>query len=133
MRAQLKAKSDEVEKLRQEKTRLEADLANAHKAAAAAAATAAAPEPAVSALPPAAVAGAAESETSEPEPSYSTATESSSPTNPPLFAAGGFMPARPSWIVALAAAIAALAIGFALGWRMLDRRIRAKYGGLRIY
>ena len=28
---------------------------------------------------------------------------------------------------------AALAAGFALGWRMLDRRIRRRYGGLRIY
>jgi hypothetical protein len=27
----------------------------------------------------------------------------------------------------------ALALGFALGWRMLDRTIRKKYGGLKIY
>ena len=27
----------------------------------------------------------------------------------------------------------ALIAGFVLGWRMLDRRIRRKYGGLRIY
>jgi len=26
-----------------------------------------------------------------------------------------------------------LGAGFALGWWVLDRRIRAKYGGLRIY
>jgi Bacterial SH3 domain len=37
------------------------------------------------------------------------------------------------WPWALAAAAAGLAAGFALGWRVLDRRIRAKYGGLRIY
>jgi hypothetical protein len=43
------------------------------------------------------------------------------------------MPSRPTWIVALIAAVIALGVGFALGWRMLDRRIRAKYGGLRIY
>jgi hypothetical protein len=30
-------------------------------------------------------------------------------------------------------ALAGLGAGFALGWRVLDRRIRAKYGGLRIY
>lgn len=35
------------------------------------------------------------------------------------------------WL-ALAAALA-LAAGFVLGWRVLDRRIRRKYGGLRIY
>ena len=26
-----------------------------------------------------------------------------------------------------------LLVGFALGWRMLDRSIRSKYGGLKIY
>jgi hypothetical protein len=30
-------------------------------------------------------------------------------------------------------ALACLGAGFVLGWRMLDKRIRAKYGGLRIY
>jgi len=41
--------------------------------------------------------------------------------------------AQPIWPWALGAALVALAGGFALGWRMLDRRIRRKYGGLRIY
>jgi hypothetical protein len=50
-----------------------------------------------------------------------------------LFADTGLLPSRPSWIFALIAAAVALGGGFALGWRMLDRRIRAKYGGLRIY
>jgi hypothetical protein len=40
---------------------------------------------------------------------------------------------RPLWRWLLGASIAALLAGFALGWRMLDRRIRRKYGGLRIY
>jgi SH3 domain-containing protein len=40
---------------------------------------------------------------------------------------------RPIWQWALACCLAGLAGGFALGWRMLDRRIRRKYGGLRIY
>jgi hypothetical protein len=29
--------------------------------------------------------------------------------------------------------VASLLAGFAVGWRVLDRRIRSKYGGLRIY
>jgi hypothetical protein len=33
----------------------------------------------------------------------------------------------------IAAVLASLAIGFLLGWRTLDRRIRRKYGGLKIY
>jgi hypothetical protein len=55
------------------------------------------------------------------------------PTERPLF------PPRPAldtrlalpW-VAVACALALLA-GFGIGWRVLDRRIRRKYGGLRIY
>jgi hypothetical protein len=41
--------------------------------------------------------------------------------------------ARPLPIVIVVTAIAALLCGFALGWRVLDRRIRKRYGGLRIY
>jgi hypothetical protein len=39
----------------------------------------------------------------------------------------------PSWTWLWVSALACLGGGFALGWRVLDRRIRAKYGGLRIY
>jgi hypothetical protein len=41
--------------------------------------------------------------------------------------------AHPLWQWMLSSAVVALVGGFALGWRMLDRRIRRKYGGLRIY
>ena len=40
---------------------------------------------------------------------------------------------RGAWGWLAGAALLALAVGFVLGWRMLDRRIRRKYGGLRIY
>jgi hypothetical protein len=33
----------------------------------------------------------------------------------------------------LGTGVVMLIAGFALGWRTLDRRIRRKYGGLRIY
>jgi hypothetical protein len=36
-------------------------------------------------------------------------------------------------LFAIAASVLTLIGGFALGWRVLDKRIRAKYGGLRIY
>lgn len=42
-------------------------------------------------------------------------------------------PARGAWLWLAVAALLALALGFVLGWRVLDRRIRRKYGGLRIY
>jgi hypothetical protein len=37
------------------------------------------------------------------------------------------------WVWVCLTAIAALGLGFALGWRTLDRSIRRKYGGLKIY
>jgi hypothetical protein len=42
-------------------------------------------------------------------------------------------PVRAAWGWLIAVALLALAGGFLLGWRLLDRRIRRKYGGLRIY
>lgn len=47
--------------------------------------------------------------------------------------AAGAQPARSLWEWLLVTALLALAAGFFLGWRLLDRRIRARYGGLRIY
>jgi hypothetical protein len=40
---------------------------------------------------------------------------------------------RPRWRWVAASGVISLAIGFALGWWTLDRRVRARYGGLRIY
>jgi Bacterial SH3 domain len=40
---------------------------------------------------------------------------------------------RAAWPWALGTGIGGLAAGFVLGWRILDRNIRRKYGGLRIY
>jgi hypothetical protein len=76
-----------------------------------------------------------------PEPSpQADSQEAESP------AAAGFVPAdrplfpprpppdnRLAWPWAAAACFLALVAGFAIGWRVLDRRIRRKYGGLRIY
>jgi hypothetical protein len=134
MREQLKARTDEVEKLRQEKTKLEADLAGAKKAAnaatAAAAAAVAAPPVAASVPPP----EPARDPVREPEPAGTDETgDSTRNDNPPIFNEGGLFPSRPSWVAALIASVITLGVGFALGWRVLDRRIRAKYGGLRIY
>jgi Bacterial SH3 domain len=40
---------------------------------------------------------------------------------------------RPRWRWVALSAFLSLLVGFALGWFVLDRRIRARYGGLRIY
>jgi hypothetical protein len=50
----------------------------------------------------------------------------------PLIGTGPDEPRR-VWPWALGAALFGLLVGFALGWRTLDRSIRRKYGGLRIY
>ncbi len=50
-----------------------------------------------------------------------------------LFAATPLFDVQPSWKWVIGAALVALIIGFAIGWHTLDRRIRKKYGGLKIY
>jgi hypothetical protein len=50
----------------------------------------------------------------------------------PLFS-GGEERGRPSWPWTLAAGLIGFGAGFGLGALMLDRHIRRKYGGLRIY
>jgi hypothetical protein len=55
------------------------------------------------------------------------------PTDRPLFPARSTSRPVPSWPWVGLACVLALGAGFALGWRVLDRRIRRKYGGLRIY
>ena len=42
-------------------------------------------------------------------------------------------PGQTSWLFLLGVAAVMLLVGFFLGWTTLDRRIRQKYGGLRIY
>ena len=124
LREQLKARTEELEKLRGEKTKLEADLVSARKAASAAVAAAAATPPATASAPP--------PETKDPAPAAAP-PDTAAPSNPPLFASDPAMPSRPSWVAAILASLVMLIAGFALGWRVLDKRIRAKYGGLRIY
>jgi len=51
----------------------------------------------------------------------------------PLFSAAGEATAPRVWPWAVLSAALALVVGFALGWWMLDRSIRRKYGGLKIY
>jgi SH3-like domain-containing protein len=139
LREQLKTRTDELEKLRAEKTKLEAELASAKKAAttaaanAASAATAAPPPTAASSPPPAANDPSAAPPSGGPSSGTSAGDAAPPPANPPMFASDGMMPSRPSWLVAITVSGLTLIGGFVLGWRVLDKRIRAKYGGLRIY
>jgi len=107
LRTRLQQSEAEVSDLKAQVSRLEAQLsgASALRAAAplAAAPLAAAPEEAAAAAPA------------------------------PLFSAAGEAAAPRLWPWAVLSAALALVVGFALGWWMLDRSIRKKYGGLKIY
>ncbi len=140
LRQQLAARTEELEKMRREKAQLETELTAARKAPAAADASAKAAGKAVhgaagSSEPTASPSGVTSSEANAPAADQAAAPGSELPMQPapPLFEDEPIVPTRPSWIATLGAAVIALVVGFALGWRMLDRRIRAKYGGLRIY
>ena len=50
-----------------------------------------------------------------------------------LFGAQAESAPRRLWVWVSLTAIAALGAGFVIGWRTLDRSIRRKYGGLKIY
>jgi len=102
----------QLAQLQEELTQLRAQLATAGAPAAAAAAPA-----------PVAATTASAASAAAPE-------ESAAPT---LFGTAAAAPSRPGWPWTLVAALLGLGLGFALGALALDRHIRRKYGGLRIY
>ena len=113
LRPRLAQRTAEVARLKEDVSRLQAQLEAARSAASAtpgggAAAPTAAPAPAL----------VAEDAARAPQALFSAAEEE----NP-----------RRVWPWALGAALLALCVGFALGALVLDRHIRRKYGGLRIY
>ena len=129
----LNERTVEVDKLKQDVARLEAEVTSAKAAGSRAAANARAPitptQAPVQAAPPS---GAG----------IATTTDASGETNtpadpnvhePPYFMTPPDAPAHPVWHWALGSFVVALGLGFLLGWKTLDRRIRRKYGGLRIY
>jgi hypothetical protein len=115
LRQRLDERTQELEKSKRRVEQLESELAQAKLVANARPAPVEAPPP----PPPAA------EPTPEPQPSSQsiTATKTFFPE------ASG----RPTWKWVVGSSAVCLLAGFALGWRALDRRIRRKYGGLRIY
>jgi hypothetical protein len=143
-RMRLGERTAEVEKLKQDVTRLEGELAAAKTASharpggAQTNTAATGPAPAMpSAAPtksPAAMTPATPPAPTAAAPTAVEAGAAEQPAHePPYFMTPPDSPARPVWHWALGSFVVALGLGFALGWQMLDRRIRRKYGGLRIY
>ena len=116
LRVRLAQRDAEVARLNDEVSALQTQL---HSAAAPAAAGAAA----------SATGGGVTASPATPRPA---AEDPAAPAAGALFSAGGER-ARPSWPWMLAAAVIAFGAGFGLGALALDRHIRRKYGGLRIY
>ena len=115
LRVRLAQRDAEVARLNDEVSALKAQLHPAAPAGAAGAAVSAA-------------GGGATAPPATPRP----AEDPAAPAPGALFGAGEER-ARPSWPWTLAAALIAFGAGFGLGALMLDRHIRRKYGGLRIY
>jgi hypothetical protein len=148
-RMRLGERTAEVEKLKQDVTRLEGELAAAKTAShgkpggAQTNTAAAGSAPAMSsagqtkspaAMTPATPPAAAPTPTAAAAPTTAESGAAEQPAHePPYFMTPPDSPARPVWHWALGSFVVALGLGFALGWQMLDRRIRRKYGGLRIY
>lgn len=133
LQRRLQDQTAQVEKLKQEVARLQSQARAASVLPARTASSVASAPPAGPPLRSASP--AAGSGTAGP------AGQSDSQGNPPAaatrdpspFMGGGGSVAQPSWLWVVAASLVTLVLGFATGWRVLDRRIRRKYGGLRIY
>ena len=121
LQQRLNERTAEVEKLKQDVARLEGELATARGDVGG--------KPA-----PAAAAGAGSSSGDRPAAPQTNSAGPDTPNGEPAY----FMtppdtPARPMWHWAFFSFVIALGLGFVLGWQVLDRRIRKKYGGLKIY
>jgi len=122
LQKRLAERTAEVDQLKQDVAKLEAQVASAHAAPVQRAAT-----------PASNTRGAAASTTPAPVPGETNTPRDPSGHEPPYFMTPPDAPVHPVWHWALGSFGVALILGFALGWTMLDRRIRAKFGGLRIY
>jgi Bacterial SH3 domain len=125
--SRLSERSAEVDKLKQDVSRLQSELASARTARNSA---------------------PAQSPPSAPGPMPASSTANNLPDPPPAAPAAVSDPrfgrdavflrspdqsSETPWAWVLGTSAVMLLAGFAIGWRTLDRRIRRKYGGLRIY
>jgi hypothetical protein len=129
--AEVEKLKQEGEKLKQDMSRLESQLA----AARAAHNVAPAPAPTPTLTPaPAGTPGPNTPPTETIPPPVSDALSGgSTPIRETVFLRSPDRPGQTPWPLVLGTSFVMLLAGFVLGWKTLDRRIRQKYGGLRIY
>jgi hypothetical protein len=113
LRQRLDERTQELDKSRERVQQLEGELAQAQAKLVAAA------------RPPA-------MEPTQPSPPAAAAPPPPEPSRP-IFPDSDASSTRPNWRWVVLGSVISLIVGFALGWQSLDRRIRRKYGGLRIY
>jgi SH3 domain protein len=134
--AELEKVKQEGDKLRQDVNRLESELASSKRAAAAVAASAVPASTAPVSTPAASPAANARTTTATSVTCTEATTSgcsSPAPLHETVFLRQPDRPVQTSWLLLLGVAAVMLLVGFVLGWTTLDRRIRQKYGGLRIY
>ena len=131
----LAERTAEVDKLKQDVARLESELATARAGKPGAVQTNSSPAGArnPASTPPTPAPGAAAGPASEAPAQTNNPESDPAAGEPAYFMTPPEAPARPVWHWALGSFIVALALGYGLGWYVLDRRIRRKFGGLRIY
>ena len=122
LQQRLTARTAELDKLKQENEQLRQDLKRLQSERASA--RSAQSVPATAAAPITAAASAITTAT-PPEPA--------APIRETVFLRPPERPGQTPWTYLLGVAAVMLLVGFTLGWKTLDRRIRQKYGGLRIY
>jgi hypothetical protein len=127
--AEVEKLKQEGEKLKQDMGRLESELAAARVAHNVASAPLS-----HSGATPAGTPAAANTPTETIPPAVADALSgSSTPMRETVFLRSPERPGQTPWPLVLGTSFVMLLAGFVLGWKTLDRRIRQKYGGLRIY
>ncbi len=111
VRQQLEARAQELDQLHKENAALQARIAELQRAA----------------TPPP-VNPSAQNPPAQTPPAPDPAAQ-----DPPMLSRAPPEAGHPAALWLASTALVALACGFGLGWRVLDRRIRKRYGGLRIY
>jgi Bacterial SH3 domain len=132
--AEVEKLKQEGDKLKQDVGRLQSELAAASRVAHNVVSAPVSTSGATSGATPAGTPKAANTpQETIPPPVADALSGGSTPMRETVFLRSPERPGQTPWPLVLGTSFVMLLAGFVLGWRTLDRRIRRKYGGLRIY